>query len=150
MIRAFLTTWSLRISAEGMRVVNPVLDYLDANTLSASVRASYHYADADQDGKPDHPFLVVVVDSDAPEMEDVLGALDGVMLSPPHALNKRTQDVPQPDKDRANGALAAAGFVSRVDNFPDVQSVVYAVMREINPKFQGFGTRYEARAEDWG
>ncbi len=105
MIRAFVTGWQL----VGNQVLNPIVEQGES-VVSGPFACSMVYPDADANGLPDGPHVLIFVESDSPTIED-LDTLDGVYMFPPHAFDTPLADVPQSTKDEVLGLCASEGWM---------------------------------------
>jgi hypothetical protein len=94
-IRAFLSTWTAsNIDGGLIKIDNPIVDYVDANSLDVSCRM--YYPDRDLDGLPDKNRVLIFTRSltlTGSQMENAKN-LTGVSLIPPFPLDTVLSDIP--------------------------------------------------------
>ena len=96
MIRAFITSW-IYIPEES-RVTHSIAEVYDAVCPNVPATISMFYPDADANGLPDGPHVLIFIESESPAIEQ-LDTLDGVYMFPPHSFNAPMADVSQAVKD---------------------------------------------------
>ena len=115
MIRVYISSWELRTDeAGGGYVWNPITDAMESlPTLPAETprdqrnSARLLYPDADADGKPDGPTVMII--ARGPNAEDYQG-LPGVDMLPPFDLSTAISSIPQPTVDSVVAMLADHGI----------------------------------------
>lgn len=146
MIRAFICTWSSEPLPGGFRQIhNPIVDHVVANNISG-VTCSMHYADADANGLPDKPRVLVMVEG--PAVIETFANLAGVRMLPNVSFNTPADSIPQAIIDEVVAGLVAEGVPSNALNVPvKYGDILRDVARYLSPSHAGFGL-YETR--DWG
>lgn len=102
-IRAFLTTWSL----VGNEIHNPIIDHVDTQP-NMGIILSMTYPDADANGIPDKPVVLVLVESNqvaGPVLEQ-LKNVDGVTLIPGQRPDKRMSTIAPSVRNDIDGLVA--------------------------------------------
>lgn len=147
-IRAFISSWQL-VDGE---IHNPILDHVDTQA-DMGITLSMIYPDADANGLPDKPVVLVLAESHqvpGPVLEQ-LGNLDGVDLVPPQRPNKRINTLP---------AAARADLEALVSRHKIPQAVVTgattigdalaAIEKHLAPSSNGVARYLVQRAAEFG
>lgn len=153
MYRAFVCTWS---GSAGGRITHPILEWLEnpSNDPPFEVVCSMHYPDADVNGVPDKPEVLVLVWQPTGAVDSLgrniefLDTLAGVYMIPAYRLSKPVSEIPQPVKNDILNKLQAKGIPK--STFNDV--VVYRdFLKKIAKYFKvghiGFGNHIEIDAD---
>lgn len=106
-IRAFLTTWSL---IDGV-IHNPIVDHIDTQP-DMGIIPSMIYGDADSNGLPDKPTVMVVVESTQVDghMLETLKNVEGVTLIPGMRPDKTMSKIPPSVAGDIDGLAAQFGI----------------------------------------
>ena len=115
MIRAFITTWSIVDN----HVVNPIVDYVDTLSLAEPITCNMYYPDADANGIPDKPYVLVIVKG--PVGIEQLKNLAGVKMIPAYGFNTPVSEIPSAVKTAIKDEMVSKGVP--LSAFADV--VVY-------------------------
>lgn len=148
MIRAFICKWSLT----GNRVIHPILEWFEANEGTAPPAVlSMHYPDADVDGKPDGPYVLVLVQSPSPNVEQ-LGNLAQTWMLPAWRFSKPVSELTAAQREAILSKIDNAGIPRSY--FAGVQTYgqfLKKIAQYFIPNFTGFGDHIEVAAdEDFG
>lgn len=141
MIRAFICGWEF--IPERMCVTNPFVEL--------GVPCSMIYPDADADGLPDGPHVLVFVKADGVDT-DALNALDGVYMFPPHPFDMPMSEVSQAVKDEVLGLCVANNWMPAeplftAQTYGDCLKLLAA---HFQSGFVGFGVYEVERAAEFG
>lgn len=106
-IRAFLTTWTL-VDGE---IHNPIVDHIDTQPNMGLI-CSMIYGDADGNGLPDKPTVMVIVESTqiAGQAIEVLKNVEGVTLIPGQRPDKHMASLPPSVASDIDGLAAQYGI----------------------------------------
>lgn len=74
-------------------------------------------------------------------------AINGATLIDPFELKKEISQINNPTKNKINTLLTTMGVNLDINDYlvTDWQTFIYAVIKEIEPEFNGFGAHIEAR-----
>ena len=147
-IRAFLTTWQLI----GSDIHNPIIDHIDSQP-DLGIIASMIYPDADANGLPDKPLVLILVES-----QQVPGAvleqlrnLAGVTLIPSARPDKPIATLPPSAKSDLDGLAAAHGIPqSAINNAATLGEALTNIEKYIAPNSNGVARYLAARPAEFG
>lgn len=147
-IRAFITTWSL-IDSE---IHNPIVDHIDTQP-DMGIICSMIYPDADSNGLPDKPMVLILVESqqvDGHALEQ-LKNLNGVTLVPGIRPDKRMASIPPSVSSDIDGLVNAFGIpksvVTGANNYSDFLG---GISKYISPNNSGLASYIQKRPLEFG
>lgn len=132
--------------------MHPILQWFEDNEATAPEAVlSMHYPDAKADGTPDKPFVLVIVESQSPNVEQLDNLADTWML-PPWRFSKPVSEL---------SAAQRGAILTKIDNagiprshFAGVQTYgdfLKLVAKYFSMSHGGFGRHYETgKDEDFG
>jgi len=153
MIRAFITSWS----QSGIDITNPIRDYILAQAAAGTplpVTASMFYPDADLNGIPDKPQVLVLVEGPATfgghSLEDFQN-LSGVVLIPPYTFGTLISSIPTTTVNNIKTYITNQGIpLSALSGVVTWGDVLKKVASYFSVNFQGFGNYETTKAADFG
>lgn len=145
MIRAFICKWSL--VDNNTRVMHPILAWFEANEATApAATLSMHYPDADQDGVPDKPYVLVLVEG-PPEIEQ-LDNLAQTWMLPPWRFSKPVSELTTVQRGAILTKIDNAGIprshFAGVETYGDF---LKKVAKYFCVSHSGFGGHYEVNKD---
>lgn len=149
MIRAFICPWEL-IAAES-RITHPIVEQGESVVTGPFV-CSMFYPDADADGLPDGPHVLVLVEGDSVTIE-ALDSLEGVYMFPPHPFDTPLDQVPQAIKDEVVALCVQENWMPTEPLFTVAQTYgdcLKLMAKHFQSGFVSFGKYEVERAAEFG
>lgn len=147
-IRAFITNWSLVNGS----VTNPILDHLDTQP-DMGITLSMIYPDANADGLPDKPLVLVMAESDrvGGGVLESLKNLAGVTLIPGARHDKHIATLPPSAKADIDGLASAFKIpASVVTGSTTMSDLIGGIEKYICPNSNGVAHYLATRPAEFG
>ncbi len=147
-IRAFLSTWSL-VDDE---IHNPIVDHIDTQP-DMGITCSMIYPDADVNGLPDKPMVLILVESQqvhGPVLEQ-LKNLDGVTLIPGQRPDKKMNSLPPSVANDIDGVVSSFGIPrSVVTGATAYSDFLGGIAKYVSPNSTGLSQYIQRRPLEFG
>lgn len=140
-------------------MTNPIQSWIESNNtpdspLGLNVILSMHYPDADADGLPDKPRVLVLAwqptgatTTNGQNIED-LSALSGVYMLPAYRFQKPISEIPQAVKDEVKTRLQNNGIpLSALSGIEVYGDFLRKVAKYFSVSHQGFGRHVEVDSD---
>lgn len=152
MIRAFITTWTL----SGNEITNPIRDYILTQATAGTplpVTANMFYPDADLNGFPDKPQVLVLVEGPATfgtHTLDDFKNLTGVVEIPPYSFDMLIADIPTTTVNQIKTYLTNQGIpLSALSGVVIWGDFLKKVAKYFSIGFQSFGIYETLKSADF-